>query len=280
MQFTALNIYVKRLEALEAKVRLLEDAKKKDGQTIIDAINAIIADGVTTDDKTALEAARKALDAWMKDINMDYEKKFIKGIFYSAAARAASKDLADAEKEFNNIMNLLAAAKKAIADLAKLESPAINYTDSAAFDAYKAAYDAAAKAVEAFKAANGSLGTTTLADELRITEAEQAILANAKVEIDSYGYLCQAYEAYNEAFGKYVADQGLDLEDEFKVELDATIANIKGLVAAGAADSTVQAATDRLASELETIVKESGDIGGSEAPDPDDTGDDVYPDAP
>jgi hypothetical protein len=216
----------------------------------------------------------------MKDINMDHEKKFIKGIYYSAAARAASKNLADAEKEFNNIMNLLDAAKKAIADLAKLESPAINYTDSAAFDAYKKAYDAAAKAVEAFKAANGSLGTTTLADELRITEAEQAILANAKVEIDSYGYLCQAYEAYNEAYGKYIADQGLDLEDEFKVELDATIANIKGLVASGAADTTVQAATDRLASELDTIVKEAGNIGGSEAPDPDDTGDDVYPDAP
>ena len=277
MEFTALNIYVKRLEALEAAGRLIEDAKIKAGKDIIAAIEAILADGVTTDDFKALEDAYKAFNDWMKEIDPKVEKSVIKGIYLTTDIIVAQGDLTDAIKEFNDIMDLLEDAKDAIANLETLESPAINYTDADAFKTYKDAYDAAVAAVEAFKKANGSLGTATLEDTFRITEEEQAILANAGVEVKAYAYLCQAYEAYNEAYGKYIADQGLDLEAEFKVELDATIANIKGLVAAGAADSTVQAATDRLASELDAIVNESGDIGGTETPDPDDTEPDIYP---
>ncbi|MBQ8387869.1 MAG: hypothetical protein IJX46_02980 [Clostridia bacterium] len=276
MQFTALNIYVKRLEALEAQVRLLEDAKKADANEFIAAVEAILAGGVTTDDYQAIVDALDMFAEWSANIDTTYETMF-DGIYLTGELLGANGDLVDAKASIDEIMDLLETAKDAIADLGAAESPAINYTDKTALDAYKALYDAAVAAVEAFKTANGSLGTTTLADEYRITEAEQAIIANAKVEIDSYGYLCKAYEAYNEAYGKYIADQGLDLEDEFKVELEATIANIKGLVASGAADTTVQAATDRLASELDTIVKEAGNIGGSEAPDPDDTDPDIYP---
>ena len=279
MQFTALNIYVKRLEALEAKVRLLEDAKKKDGQTIIDAINAIIADGVTTDDKTALEAARKALDAWMKDINMDYEKKFVKGIFYTVDVRAAANKLADAEETFKNLIDLLKTAKDAIADLGEADSPAVNYTDDKALDGYKALYDAAKKAYDDFVKANGSAGTETLTDDLKITADEKAILENGKNEISAYAILCAAQKVYDEAYAEYVANIAdptakENLEQAFKLELNITIANIKRLVAADEM-TTAEGKPTLLANELKIIATNSG--SSSEAPETDDTGDDTYP---
>jgi len=156
-----------KLTTIEKLFNDLKDEKKAETEVVkglLENLNKVIA----LKDKAEVEAARKAYNEWLK--NIDASKTFTDaGYAYYEISDELVKYLTDAESRLENLNKAKSEAEKAVNSLEQLPVPGSGMDKNTILN-YKAAIDAAKKAVEEFH----KLGDDRIGDEYlqAITKAE------------------------------------------------------------------------------------------------------------